>query len=110
MPKSYPKSFKDRAVRMVADRLEDEDAPSQYSVFSEIAPKLGVATETWRRWVIRAEVDAGNRAGDSSDEHAEIRRLRKENAEVRRANEILKTASAFFATERDSRTTGRADA
>ena len=106
MPKSYPKSFKDRAVRMVVDRLEDEDAPpSQYAVFSEIAPKLGIATETLRRWFIRAEVDAGNRPGVSSDEHAEIRRLKKENAELRRANEILKTASAFFAAELSRPTT-----
>src|SRR5690625_7196794 len=109
MPKSYPKSFKDRAVRMVADRLEDEDAPSQYSVFSEIAPKLGVATETLRRWFIRAEVDAGNRPGVSSDEHAEIRRLKKENAELRRANAILKTAAAFVAAEHDRPTTRGSD-
>src|SRR5690625_1264796 len=105
MPKSYPKSFKDRAVRMVADRLEEEDAPSQYAVMGEIAPKLGIATETLRRWFTKAEVDAGKRPGISSDEHAEIRRLLKEIAELRRANEILKTASAFFAAELDRPTT-----
>src|SRR5690625_7197317 len=101
MPKRYPKSFKDRAVRMVADRLEDEDAPSQYAVMSEIAPKLGIATETLRRWVIRAEEDAGNRPGVSRDGHAEIRQLKKEQAELRRANEIRKTESAIVSEELD---------
>ena len=99
MPKRYPKSFRDRAVRMVADRLEDEDAPSQYAVMGEIAPKLGIATETLRRWFVQAEVDAGKKPGVSSDEQAQIRRLKRENAELRRANEILRTASAFFAAE-----------
>src|SRR5690625_7350282 len=101
----YPKSFKDRAVLMVADRLEDEDAPSPYVVVSEIAPKLGIATETLRRWFVQAEVDAGKKPGVSLDEQAQIRRLKRENAELRRANEILKTASAFFAAELDRPTT-----
>lgn len=86
---------------MVADRLEDEDAPSPYVVMGEIAPKLGVSRESLRRWFAQAEVDVGKKPGTSSDEHAEIRRLKKENAELRRANEILKTASAFFAAELD---------
>jgi len=105
MPKRYPKSFKDRAVRMVADRLEDEDGPSQYAVVNEVAPKLGIATETLRRWFIQAEVDAGKKPGVTSDGQEEIKRLRRENAELRRANEILKTASAFFAAELDRPTT-----
>src|SRR5690625_7832464 len=101
MPKSYPKSFKDRAVRMVADRVEDEDAPSQYSVCSAIAPKLGVATETLRRGFIRAEADPGDRPGVSSGDAAEIRRVKEENAAPRRAKEIVKTAAALSAAELD---------
>jgi transposase len=66
------------------------------------AQKLGVGTaETVRKWVRQAEVDTGERAGQTSDESAELRRLKRENAELRRANEILKAASAFFAAELD---------
>ena len=67
-----------------------------------MAEKLGIGTaETLRKWVRQAEVDAGARPGVSSEESAEIRRLKRENAELRRANEILKAASAFFAAELD---------
>lgn len=95
MSKSYPQSFRDRAVRMVTDRLEEENAPSQYVVMNEVAPKLGVATETLRRWCVKGEVAAGKRAGVATGESQELRRLKRENAELRRANEILKTASGF---------------
>jgi transposase len=65
-------------------------------------PWLGVGSaETLRTWVRQAEVDAGQRVGVTSDESAELRRLKRENAELRRANEILKAASAFFAAELD---------
>ena len=64
--------------------------------------KLGIGTaETVRKWVRRAEVDAGDRPGMTTEEPAEIKRLKRENAELRRANEILKAASAFFAAELD---------
>ena len=62
---------------------------------------IGCTAETLRKWVRQAEVDAGTRPGISSEESAEIRRLKRENAELRRANEILKAASAFFAAELD---------
>ena len=61
----------------------------------------GIAEETVRRWRRRAQVNSGERAGTNNTEHAEIRRLKREVAELRRANEILKTASAFFAAELD---------
>lgn len=105
MSRRYPQSFKDRAVRMVLERLEDEDAPARFTVIRQTAQKLSVSTEGLRRWVAGAEVDSGKKAGVSSDEQAEIRRLKRENAELRRANEILKTASAFFAAELDRPTT-----
>ena len=66
------------------------------------ADNLGIGTaETLRKWVRRAEVDAGTRPGLSTEENAEIRRLKRENAELRRANEIPKAASGFFAAELD---------
>jgi transposase len=65
------------------------------------AVPLGVNSETLRKWLRRSEIDAGARPGVTSEELAEIRRLKKENAELRRTNEILRTASAFFAAELD---------
>jgi transposase len=73
--------------------------PSEWPAIVAVADKLGIGTaETLRKWVRRAEVDAGTRPGLSTEENAEIRRLKRENAELRRANEILKAASAFFAS------------
>jgi len=66
-----------------------------------VAHKLGVTSETLRRWIRQAEIDDGQRPGATSDESQELKRLRRENAELKRANEILKTASAFFAAELD---------
>ncbi len=66
-------------------------------------PKLGVGPETLRKWVVRAQTDAGARPRPTSDELAEIKRLKKENADLREANEILKAASIFFARELDPR-------
>jgi transposase len=67
-----------------------------------VAQKLGIgSTETVRKWVRKAEVDDGVRAGVTSEESAELRRLRAENRELRRANEILKAAAGFFAAELD---------
>jgi transposase len=67
-----------------------------------VAAKLGIkTTETLRKWVRQAQVDGGVRTGTTTEENAEIKRLRRENAELRRANEILKVASSFFAAELD---------
>jgi transposase len=75
---------------------------SEYAAIGAVASKLGIGTaETLRKWVRQAQVDAGARPGLSSDESVELKRLRRENAELRRANEILKTASAYFAAELD---------
>lgn len=101
MPSKYPQSFRDRAVRMVTDRLEAEEGLSPFQAIKQVAPKLNVSTESLRRWLDQSEVDAGVKTGLSTDAQAEIRRLKRENAELRRANEILKTASAFFAAELD---------
>ena len=75
---------------------------TEYAAIRSIAAKLGIATaESLRKWVRQAEVDAGQRPGTTSDESVEIRRLRAEVKELRRANEILRAASAFFAAELD---------
>jgi transposase len=94
----YPPELRERAVRMVFEVTPNYD--SQWAAINAVAQKLGVGTaETVRKWVRQAEVDAGQRPGTTSDESAELKRLRRENAELRRANEILKAASAFFAAE-----------
>jgi transposase len=75
---------------------------SEFAAITAVAKKLGIGTaETLRKWVRRAQVDTGQRPGVTSDESAELKRLRREVAELRRANEILKAASAFFAAELD---------
>jgi transposase-like protein len=71
--------------------------PSQWQAVVSIASKIGCTAETLRRWVRRAEVDSGRRAGVTSDERARIKELERENRELRRANEILRKASAYFA-------------
>jgi transposase len=70
---------------------------SQWQAVVSIASKIGCTAETLRRWVRRAEVDSGRRAGVTSDEQARIKELERENRELRRANEILRKASAYFA-------------
>lgn len=95
----YPAELKARAVRMVAERPEGE---TEYAAMQRAAALLGVTTaESVRKWVRKAEVDAGERPGVTSQESEEIRRLKRENAELKRANAILKAASAFFAAEFD---------
>ena len=75
---------------------------SDWAAITAVAAKLGIGTaETLRKWVRQGQVDAGSRPGVTSEESAELKRLRRENAELRRANEILKAASAFFAAELD---------
>ena len=76
---------------------------SEWAAMQSIAGKIGCTPETLRVWVRRVEVDAGHRPGLTSDERAEIKALERENKELRRANEILKAASVFFATELDGR-------
>lgn len=99
-PSPYPPELRERAVRMVAEVRPNY--PTEWAAMKAVAAKLGIGTaETVRSWVRRAEIDTGQRAGITTAEAAEIKRLRVENAELRRANEILKAASAFFAAELD---------
>jgi len=77
--------------------------PSEWAALRSLAEKFGTTPETLRQWVRRAEVDNGKRAGVSSEERERLRALERENRELRRANEILKAAAAFFARELDPR-------
>ncbi len=95
----YPAELRERAVRMVFEH--QDEYPSQWEAICSIAEKLGVNHETLRIWVRRAEVDGGRRPGSTTDERARMRELERENQELRRANEILKAASAFFGAELD---------
>ena len=99
-PITYPQELRERAVRMVAEVRPDY--PSQWAAITAVADKLGIGTaETLRKWVRRAEVEAGARSGVTIEQAAEVARLKRENAELRRANEILKAAAAFFGAELD---------
>ena len=99
-PSSYPQELRERAVRMVAETRADY--PSEFEAIKSIASKLGIGSpETLRKWVRRSEIDTGQRPGVTSEESEKVKTLKKENAELRRANEILKAASAFFAAELD---------
>jgi transposase len=80
------------------------DYPSEWATFSAIAKLLGMSPETLRTWVRRTQVDTGTRPGLTSDERARLKALEREVRDLRRANEILKDASIFFATELDGRT------
>jgi transposase len=103
MPRQFTPEFRQRALRMLEESLGDHE--TEYAAIRHVASKLGVGTESLRKWRRQSETDSGSRPGVTSAESAEIRRLKKENAELRRANEILKAASAFFAAELDRPTT-----
>lgn len=95
----YPAEVRDRAVRLVQQHRSDY--PSEWAAISSIAAKCGMTAETLRKWVRQAQADAGGRPSLTTDERERLRELERENRELRRANEILKAASAFFARELD---------
>jgi transposase len=97
----YPVEVRERAVRLVLEHAGEH--ASQWAAIESIASKCGMTPETLRKWVRRAEVDAGSRPGLTTDERRRLSELERENRELRRANEILKTAAAFFARELDPR-------
>ena len=95
----YPDEVRERAVRLVFEH--QGEYPSQWKAIESIAKKLGVNRETLRKWVREAEVDGGKRPGVTTVERSRIKELERENRELRRANDILKAASAFFGAELD---------
>ena len=94
-PSRFSPEVRERAVRMVFEHAPDH--PSQWAAITSIAEKIGCAAETLRHWVRQAERDIGRRPGLTSDERTRFKQLERENAELRRANEILRKASAYFA-------------
>ncbi len=94
-PNNYSLEVRQRAVRMVFEHEGGYD--SQWAAISSIASKIGCTPETLRKWVRQAERDAGKRAGLTTTERERLKELERENRELKRANEILRKASAFFA-------------
>ena len=95
--KRYPPELRERAVRMVLETVEQTG--ERFGAITRVARQLGVGTESLRTWVRQAEVDGGRRPGVPTAEQQRIAELEREVRELRRANEILKAASAFFARE-----------
>jgi transposase len=91
----YAPEVRERAVRMV--REQERESPSQWATIVSIAQKIGGTAETLRHWVRRVERDEGLRPGLPTEEEQRLKQLERENRELRRANEILKKASAYFA-------------
>ena len=99
-PSQYPLELRRRAVRMVAEVRPEYD--TEWAAMKAVAAKLGIGTtETLRKWVRQDEIDAGARPGTTTEESAQIKAMKKEIAELKRANEILKAAASFFAAELD---------
>ena len=94
-PSKYSPELRERAMRMVLDHTDEY--PSQWAAMRSVAEKLGCTVEALRRWVRQAERDSGQRPGLTTPEREEFKRLQREVSELRRANEILRKASAYFA-------------
>src|SRR6266480_4470963 len=97
----YPPEMRERAVRMVREAIAESG--ERVGVVTRVARQLGIGPESLRNWVKQAEVNGGQRPGVTTEERRRIAELERENRELRRANEILKSASAFFAAELDGR-------
>jgi len=97
----FPKEVRERAIRMVFEHTEEHS--SQWATIQSIAGKIGMSPETLRKWVRQAERDGGLRPGLTTDERVRLKDLERENRELRRANEILKSAATFFGAELDRR-------
>ena len=91
----YSREVRKRAVRMVFD--QEVHHSSQWSAIQSIASKIGCTAETLRKWVRQAERDAGRRPGLTTEERQRLKELERENRELKRAYEILRKASAYFA-------------
>ena len=91
----YSPEVRERAVRLVLEHQGEHE--SQWAAIASIAGKIGCTAETLRGWVRQAERDQGKRAGLTTDERERLKQLERENFELKRANEILRKASAYFA-------------
>ncbi len=95
----YPVEVRERAVRLVLEHRDEYE--TKWAAITSIAGKIGCSAETLRGWVRQAEVDGGMRSGVTTADAERLKELEREVKELRRANEILKAASAFFARELD---------
>ena len=96
-PRKYPDELRGRAIRLVLD--VEEETGNVTAACRRIGEELGINKDTLRGWVKRVQIDSGKRPRTTTADAARIRQLERENAELRRANAILRTASAFFAAE-----------
>ena len=98
-PRKYPEELRERAIRMAVDLRRDP--ATRTGALRRVGEQLGINPETLRNWVRQTEIDHGHRPGITTSEAARVAELEKENRELRRANAILRSASAFFAAELD---------
>ena len=98
-PRKYPAELQERATRLAIEARQDPER--RRGAVRRVSEQLGVNPETLRNWVRQSEIDAGTRPGVSTSEHERLLELERENRELRRANAILRSASAFFAAELD---------
>ncbi|WP_329565059.1 transposase [Streptomyces sp. NBC_01361] len=99
-PSQYPLELRRRAVRMVAEVRPEYE--TEWAAMKAVAQKLGIGTtETLRKWVRQDQIDEGARPGTTTEESAQVKAMKKEIAELKRANEILKATASFFAAELD---------
>ena len=101
MPSKYDEQTRAEAVRLVTEHVDDYD--SEWAAIKAVSARLGMTSETLRRWVRQAQVDTGEADGVTSESAREIRELKRKNAELERTIEILKAATSFFARESDPR-------
>lgn len=102
-PKKYPDELRQRAVRLVAEARGEDPKLSMTAAVQRIGQRTGVNPDTLRGWCRQSDIDTGRRAGVTTDAAAELKALRQEVKELKRANEILLAASSFFARELDPR-------
>jgi transposase-like protein len=102
-PRKYPQELRERAMRLVQEARKEDPELSVNQAVIRIGQRVGVNPDTLRGWVKQAQIDAGERAGTTTDDASKIKQLEAEVRELKRANEILLAASSFFARELDPR-------
>lgn len=101
MPSKYDEQTRAKAIRLVTEHVDDYD--SEWAAIKAVSGRLGMTSETLRRWVRQAQTDAGRAEGVTSESVQQMRELKRKNAELERTIEILKAATSFFARESDPR-------
>ena len=101
VPRRYPPELRERAVRLVAKTAAERG--DRHGAVTDVARQLGIGPESVRQWVRQAEIDRGDRSGLTTDERERMKTMEREIRELRRANEILKSAAVFFGAELDRR-------